>query len=147
MKLFSLLCLSTILLIPFAGGPLRLGALLVLLSLGIVCGIRVVGTWWYSYVLFLVYIGGLLVIFIYVCLISRNNSFTSSMRVLGVTAIVLISSYFIRRKFINKVSLFDAGSMFIFRGNLWAYIGLVLLLLIILLVIVRSSGSGSVVVR
>nr|ABL09034.1 NADH dehydrogenase subunit 6 [Bulla sp. TLT-2006] len=146
MKLFSLFCLSTMFLMPFAGGPLSLGALLVLLSLGMVCGISVVGSWWYSYVLFLVYIGGLLVMFIYVCLISSNNSFTSSMSVLGVTAIVLFSSLFLSSKFMNKVSLFDAGSMFMFSGNLWAYIGLVLLLLMMLLVIVRSSGSGSVVV-
>ena len=52
-----------------------MAAALVLLSGILVSTMAYVSRYWFSYVLFLVYVGGLLVIFIYVCLVRRNFPF------------------------------------------------------------------------
>lgn len=108
--------------------------------------------WWYAYILFLVYIGGLLVIFIYVCLVRRNYPFfvnsnqivlllRASLRVRYIISLKPVSIGFLGRE------LWDSGRGLVFDRSLSLFVGLVVLLLLILLVVVRRSGAGAVIVR
>lgn len=73
------------------GNPIIIGILLLALSFLIVVQIGFLISSWYAYILFLVYVGGLLVIFIYICIISRNLQLGGffSLRGLGLTIIIL----------------------------------------------------------
>lgn len=151
MKFLIWLSLSLLVSFPLYRWPISLGAVLVLLRLCFVRMMSIVGRWWYSYILFLVYIGGLLVMFIYVCLIRRNYSFFSSNSFAGILVLSFIVTYFIRIKPFSKVFLgiflSNAGEDLVLDRNLWLFGGLVVLLLIIMLVVVRSSGSGAISVK
>lgn len=97
------------------------------------------------------YVGGLLVIFIYVCLISRNFSLHISFHYVSLILFSFIVSYFcsfkpLRRNFIG-FSGYDTSNQLIFRGNLWVFCRLVVLLLLALLIIVRRSGSSAVRIK
>lgn len=52
--------------------PMGVGVLLFILRLLIAVKIGLIIRSWYAYMLFLVYVGGLLVMFIYICIIRRN---------------------------------------------------------------------------
>nr|ABJ55883.1 NADH dehydrogenase subunit 6 [Smaragdinella calyculata] len=136
---------------PLYSWPISLGAVLVLLSLCFVSVMSFMGSWWYSYILFLVYIGGLLVMFIYVCLISSNYTFFSSNSFAGLLVASSVLAYWQSIKPFSKsfsgVSLFDAGEDLISDSSLWLFGGLVVLLLVMMLVVVRSSGSGAITVK
>lgn len=74
--LMSLL-VSGILMLPLIIQPLRLGIILILLTL-LICIVRsLIISSWYGYILFLIYVGGLLVIFVYVASLSPNVIFGS----------------------------------------------------------------------
>nr|YP_010032947.1 NADH dehydrogenase subunit 6 [Haloa japonica]QOW38681.1 NADH dehydrogenase subunit 6 [Haloa japonica] len=151
MKFLIWLCLSLLVSFPLYSWPISLGAVLILLSLSFVSIMSLAGSWWYSYILFLVYIGGLLVMFIYVCLISSNYTFFSSNSFVGLLAVSFILSYLVSIKPLSKsflgASLFDAGENLVCDSNLWMFGGLVILLLVMMLIVVRSSGSGAITVK
>ena len=87
--------------------------------------------------LFLVYVGGLLVLFIYLCLISSNDILY---KVFPNLFLLIIISYFI-----NSIKLRDINSKFLgyscyessYYLNLSVFIFLVVILLITLFIIVR----------
>lgn len=67
--------LSSLLLLPLIIQPLRLG-LVIIISTLLICFIRaIILSSWYGYILFLIYVGGLLVIFAYVAALSPNVLF------------------------------------------------------------------------
>lgn len=74
--LFSI-CLSLIFLMPTLIQPLRLGLCIIFLSAlsCVLLGLTISS--WFGYVLFLVFVGGLLVIFAYVSALTPNNYFSS----------------------------------------------------------------------
>nr|AAM33118.1 NADH dehydrogenase subunit 6 [Aplysia punctata] len=146
--LTTLILLSTF---PLYKNPISLGAVLVLISFCFVSLASLLSSWWYSYVLFLVYIGGLLVLFIYVCLVSSNYPFLmNSNQVVLSLVISLGGSYILSLKpvamnFLGS-SLWDSGGNLVSNTSLSLFGGLVILLLLMLLVVVRSSGAGAVIV-
>nr|YP_009318306.1 NADH dehydrogenase subunit 6 [Lunella granulata]AOZ71787.1 NADH dehydrogenase subunit 6 [Lunella granulata] len=79
----SSLCLSLILLLPTMTQPLSLGLCIMIYSVmaSVLLGITMAS--WYSYVLFLVYVGGLLVMFAYVSALAPNNFFSSLKSIFG----------------------------------------------------------------
>nr|YP_010902182.1 NADH dehydrogenase subunit 6 [Lunella correensis]QHD20090.1 NADH dehydrogenase subunit 6 [Lunella correensis]QUV72917.1 NADH dehydrogenase subunit 6 [Lunella correensis]QYF08449.1 NADH dehydrogenase subunit 6 [Lunella correensis] len=79
----SSLCFSLTLLLPTMTQPLSLGLCIMIYSVtaSILLGIMVAS--WYSYVLFLVYVGGLLVMFAYVSALAPNNFFSSLNSIFG----------------------------------------------------------------
>ena len=120
--------------------------MVVVIRLVVVSIISLFSRFWFSYVLFLVYVGGLLVIFIYICLVSSNYPFKFSVN--GFICIIFGSCF---------ISLIRGGSLIpIFLGfrswssgerlleirNISIFLFLAVLLLIILLVVVRISGAG-----
>ncbi|YP_008963248.1 NADH dehydrogenase subunit 6 (mitochondrion) [Babylonia areolata] len=72
------LTLSTLLMLPLMIQPLSLG-LVIILSTLLMCLISAITlSSWYGYILFLIYVGGLLVMFAYVAALSPNVLFGSS---------------------------------------------------------------------
>jgi hypothetical protein len=57
---------------PLFFSPVRIVGVLILISLRFVAALSFFGRFWYSYILFLIYVGGLLVLLIYICLVRRN---------------------------------------------------------------------------
>nr|QNV11810.1 NADH dehydrogenase subunit 6 [Peregriana peregra] len=60
---------------PVLVSPVSLGGLLIFISISFVVLMNLMSSAWYGYLLFLIYIGGLLVLFIYMCMISSNTIF------------------------------------------------------------------------
>nr|YP_010309832.1 NADH dehydrogenase subunit 6 [Sphragifera sigillata]UMR54945.1 NADH dehydrogenase subunit 6 [Sphragifera sigillata] len=77
--LFSLLLIFISIMMLFFNNPLSMG-LMILLQTLLICLLSgmLIKTYWFSYILFLTFLGGLLVLFIYVSSISSNEMFKSS---------------------------------------------------------------------
>nr|YP_009528518.1 NADH dehydrogenase subunit 6 [Athyma kanwa]AYN60623.1 NADH dehydrogenase subunit 6 [Athyma kanwa] len=77
LKMFlSLLLISISVFLYFINHPLAMG-LLILIQTLLICLISgmLINTYWFSYILFLVFLGGLLVLFIYVSSVASNELF------------------------------------------------------------------------
>lgn len=131
---------------PLFKNPISLAAIVVGIRLFLVSMISLYSRFWFSYVLFLVYVGGLLVIFIYICLVRRNYPF--KFRINGFICALVIS--FIGRIFGRNVLVgnflgfraWTNGRSLLEKRNISIFLFLAVLLLTILLVVVRISGAG-----
>nr|AOV83582.1 NADH dehydrogenase subunit 6 [Phasianella australis] len=68
--------LSLVFVLPMATQPLSLGLCIMSLSITLCLFISFSATSWYAYILFLIYVGGLLVMFAYVSALMPNNKFS-----------------------------------------------------------------------
>nr|YP_009663913.1 NADH dehydrogenase subunit 6 [Hydrotaea aenescens]QCW07946.1 NADH dehydrogenase subunit 6 [Hydrotaea aenescens] len=72
-------------------------------------------TFWFSYILFLVFIGGMLVLFIYVTSLASNEMFSFSMKLLMMSFILffltLLSIYFIDKNLLLQYSNLEMNSI------------------------------------
>nr|AQU13064.1 NADH dehydrogenase subunit 6 [Plakobranchus cf. ocellatus HW-2015] len=147
--LFAFLLLSFFLSVSLSmfKTPSSMAAAIVFLSGVMVSIMGLVSSYWFSYVLFLVYVGGLLVMFIYVCLVSSNFpfklNFSQGLFGLGLSVVLLTSVSSPELKSILGSSSWSAGSDLLEEKNLSLFLFLAVLLLVMLLVVVRSSGTGS----
>lgn len=139
-------CRSVIFCLPLFKNPIRIAAIVVAISLLIVRVISLFSSFWFSYVLFLVYVGGLLVIFIYICLVRRNYPFKFRVRRL---AFILLASYGVslrrERPYAPRLlgsNAWVGGEGLLDSRNISIFLFLAVLLLIMLLVVVRVSGAG-----
>nr|ADO13510.1 NADH dehydrogenase subunit 6 [Maruca vitrata] len=97
-KMFlSLLIIMFSFLMIFLNHPLSMG-LMILIQTMLTCLISsiMMSTYWFSYILFLTFLGGLLVLFIYVSSIASNEMFTISftmkmMMMMSITIIIIMS--------------------------------------------------------
>ena len=125
-----------------------MAAAIVFLRGALVSTMGIMSRYWFSYVLFLVYVGGLLVIFIYVCLVRRNFPFKLDLNQvifsLGFSGLLLTRVSRPELKSVLGFSNWSSGPDLIEDRNLSLFLFLAVLLLIILLVVVRSIGTGSV---
>nr|YP_010033113.1 NADH dehydrogenase subunit 6 [Hemipenthes neimengguensis]QOW39621.1 NADH dehydrogenase subunit 6 [Hemipenthes neimengguensis] len=73
--------------------PLAMGLVLLLQTM-LICLITglMMKTFWFSYVLFLIFLGGMLVLFIYVTSLASNEMFTLSTMLMVTTTIVIVST-------------------------------------------------------
>nr|YP_010372455.1 NADH dehydrogenase subunit 6 [Parantica melaneus]UPA56409.1 NADH dehydrogenase subunit 6 [Parantica melaneus] len=73
---FSLIIIYFSMIMLFINHPLSMGLLILIqtLLLCIISGM-IINTYWFSYILFLIFLGGLLVLFIYVSSIASNEMF------------------------------------------------------------------------
>nr|YP_002791173.1 NADH dehydrogenase subunit 6 [Ascobulla fragilis]ACE62802.1 NADH dehydrogenase subunit 6 [Ascobulla fragilis] len=135
---------------PMYKSPSSLAAVLVLISGVMVTLMGVISSFWFSYILFLVYIGGLLVMFIYVCLVSSNYpfrlDFTYLIGVLLTSCFISFLMDYSKTKTTLGGSSFISGTGLVEDSSVSLFVFLVVLLLVMLLVIVRSTGSGAVIV-
>nr|WMC20934.1 NADH dehydrogenase subunit 6 [Helicocranchia sp. n SB-2022] len=131
--------------------PLSLGFMLSLLTLFISGLMGMIIFSWYGYLLFLVYIGGLLVMFMYVISLIPNLIFISS-KVFMYTFVIffgfLVMNLFVSKEFISidmkGFSLFDysvmsmyGGSMIMMYDNFMCYLLLGVVLLFLLISVVK----------
>lgn len=88
--LLNFLCSVSFLL---ANHPLAIGLSLLIQTILIVLltGI-LIKTFWFSYILFLIFLGGILVLFIYVISIASNEIFSFSIKISGFFLIIIINS-------------------------------------------------------
>nr|QBC73163.1 NADH dehydrogenase subunit 6 [Calliotropis micraulax] len=93
MFVFSV-CMSIVIVMPLMMQPLSLGLCVMVLSVFSCVCIGFCVSSWYGYVLFLVYVGGLLVMFAYVSALAPNNFFSSTKALVGfVCSVVLCLSW------------------------------------------------------
>nr|YP_009987758.1 NADH dehydrogenase subunit 6 [Phyllidiopsis krempfi]QNL17303.1 NADH dehydrogenase subunit 6 [Phyllidiopsis krempfi] len=132
--------------LPLLKNPISMVAAVVFISLLMVLIISLLSSFWFSYVLFLVYVGGLLVLFIYICLVSSNypfkfNSLGMLCLIFGSCLISLKSESPMPSVFLG-FSNWVSGESLLNEESLSLFLFLVILLLAMLLVVVRISQSG-----
>nr|ARI50076.1 NADH dehydrogenase subunit 6 [Tectus virgatus] len=74
----SSMCFSLVFLMPMMSQPLSLGLCIMALSSFSCILLGVLVSSWYGYILFLIYVGGLLVMFAYVSALAPNNFFSGA---------------------------------------------------------------------
>nr|QGR23991.1 NADH dehydrogenase subunit 6 [Drosophila buzzatii]QGR24017.1 NADH dehydrogenase subunit 6 [Drosophila koepferae] len=90
--LYSLIFLTSIIFINMIH-PLAMGLTLLIQTI-LICLISglMTKTFWFSYILFLIFLGGMLVLFIYVTSLASNEMFNLSLKLTMICFILLISS-------------------------------------------------------
>nr|AJJ48403.1 NADH dehydrogenase subunit 6 [Radix sp. MOTU5] len=122
---------------PVLMSPVSLGGLLILISISFVVLISLMSSAWYGYLLFLIYIGGLLVLFIYMCMISSNTMLKVEMP--QVILLFLFLSFYFSYSFSDLTyyflgnSTFDSGMMM----KMSVFLSLVIILLVMFLAVVQ----------
>nr|YP_010944764.1 NADH dehydrogenase subunit 6 [Galiteuthis armata]WMC20862.1 NADH dehydrogenase subunit 6 [Galiteuthis armata] len=131
--------------------PLSLGFMLMMLTLFISGLLSIIIFSWYGYLLFLVYIGGLLVMFMYVISLVPNLIFVSSkvfMYMFMIFFSFLFMNFFVMKEFISvdikNFSLFGyssesmyGSSMIMMYDNYMCYLLLGVVLLFLLISVVK----------
>nr|WJK73082.1 NADH dehydrogenase subunit 6 [Desbruyeresia cf. marianaensis] len=87
------LALSSVCMFPLMAQPLSLGLSIMISTLLMCCLSAALLSAWYAYILFLIYVGGLLVMFAYVAALTPNMLFTSGMSVLLFFFLIFPMSY------------------------------------------------------
>nr|YP_009250780.1 NADH dehydrogenase subunit 6 [Phyllidia ocellata]AMY15500.1 NADH dehydrogenase subunit 6 [Phyllidia ocellata]WNR50643.1 NADH dehydrogenase subunit 6 [Phyllidia ocellata] len=144
-------CSSLIFCFPLFKNPISMAAMLVCISLVMVIMISMLSSFWFSYVLFLVYVGGLLVLFIYICLVSSNYPFKFNLVSL---LCIMLGSCLISLKSESSLPLgilgfstWVSGENLMNDKNLSLFLFLAILLLSMLLVVVRICQPGGFAVN
>nr|YP_010970158.1 NADH dehydrogenase subunit 6 [Phyllidiella hageni]WNR50669.1 NADH dehydrogenase subunit 6 [Phyllidiella hageni] len=140
-------CSFLIFCLPLFKNPISMTAVVVMISLAMVMVISFLSSYWFSYVLFLVYVGGLLVLFIYICLTSSNFPFKLNMTsvlcsILG-SCFISLKSESVKPMAFLGCSGWVSGEVLLNNKNLSLFLFLVILLLVMLLVVVRVCEPGS----
>nr|YP_010970171.1 NADH dehydrogenase subunit 6 [Phyllidiella zeylanica]WNR50747.1 NADH dehydrogenase subunit 6 [Phyllidiella zeylanica]WNR50760.1 NADH dehydrogenase subunit 6 [Phyllidiella zeylanica] len=147
MSLIYWLCSFLIFCLPLFKNPISMTAVIVMISLALVTTISLLSSFWFSYVLFLVYVGGLLVLFIYICLISSNYPFKLNMISLFCVALgscmISLKSESVLPFGALGPSTWVSGEELLYSKSLSLFLFLVILLLAMLLVVVRISQPGA----
>ena len=151
MKVLFLILSVLVISFPVFYSPVRLIGILIVIRLRFVVALSVFGSFWYSYILGLIYVGGLLVLFIYICLVRRNFPIRIQLdRVLLVLATAFLCFSF-RGSFSLPLKVLGGrtrgcGASLVEARNVSIFLFLVVLLLAMLLVVVRVSGVGRAIV-
>nr|YP_009485361.1 NADH dehydrogenase subunit 6 [Theretra japonica]AVR43446.1 NADH dehydrogenase subunit 6 [Theretra japonica] len=99
----------------FMNHPLSMGMLILLQTL-LTCLLSgmLIKTYWFSYILFLVFLGGLLVLFIYVSSIASNEMFllSNNMKITFIVMLIMMISFqFMFTKNLNWMNLINNSEM------------------------------------
>nr|AII02499.1 NADH dehydrogenase subunit 6 [Doa sp. MJT-2014] len=100
----SFIMIMSSIIMYFMNHPLSLGLFILFQSL-LICMLSgmMISTYWFSYILFLTFLGGLLVLFIYVCSIASNETFNFSINFKFIMIyLFMIMLFFIMFFLINK---------------------------------------------
>lgn len=149
----SIICsilLALIFTMPIMIQPLSLGLCIMGISLFWCVLLGLTYSSWFSYVLFLIYVGGLLVMFVYVAALAPNTLFSSLKSIVGIAAtsvFLLTLIFFLTPKDLSflydNLSLdyysesIKTGIIIVSSSNIRILIGLGLILLINLLAVVK----------
>nr|AJJ48429.1 NADH dehydrogenase subunit 6 [Ampullaceana balthica] len=141
--LMVLISCSFMSMFPVLVSPVSLGGLLIFISISFVVLMNLMSSAWYGYLLFLIYIGGLLVLFIYMCMISSNTIFKLELPQV-ILLFMLLSFYFsfmftdMNYNFLGQSS-FDSG----ISMKMSVFMSLVIILLIMFLGVVQIIKLNS----
>nr|UXC95399.1 NADH dehydrogenase subunit 6 [Megaustenia imperator imperator] len=130
----------------FIKNPMSIGFVLFFMSLMVVISMSFYTSTWYGYMLFLVYIGGLLVMFIYICMISSNfrlgEGYINLWEVMFLLTLMfmVLSSY----SFNQKLMLFSSLGINGVTLPFFLFLSLGVYLLICFLIIINIIFSGGV---
>nr|UHM24570.1 NADH dehydrogenase subunit 6 [Papilio machaon annae] len=106
MKMFlSLLIIMFSIIMLFLNHPLSMG-LMILIQTLIICLLSgmLINSYWFSYILFLVFLGGLLVLFIYVSSVASNELFNMNFFLKNIMFFLLIMSLFLSFNYMNNLN-------------------------------------------
>nr|AND96652.1 NADH deshydrogenase subunit 6 [Eurysternus inflexus] len=136
--------------IMFMKHPITMGTTLLIqtITISLIMGFFNLN-YWYSYILFLIMISGMLVLFLYMTSIASNELFLPSMKILYLTMSIFliyfmlmnIDSFYLNMNSINKTMNFTLSfnKYFNFPNNLIMYL-LIMYLLFTLLAVVKISN-------
>nr|YP_010241772.1 NADH dehydrogenase subunit 6 [Terebellum terebellum]QTI82459.1 NADH dehydrogenase subunit 6 [Terebellum terebellum] len=141
---------SMLMLLPLMAQPLSLGLVIMLSTLMMCCLSALMLSSWYGYILFLIYVGGLLVMFAYVAALSPNVLFSGGYSIMFFFSLIPIfcymyyiqmftdlSSIMDLNSFSSNLSLKTYGMELVSADMISVLIGLGLILLINLVVVVK----------
>nr|UBN09064.1 NADH dehydrogenase subunit 6 [Geoscapheus robustus] len=96
--------------------PLAMGLILLsqTIMISMITGLST-QSFWFSYILFLIFIGGMLVLFIYITSLASNEMFIVSTKLLYLMIIVLLLAFFLEMNFPNLIN--QESSMFLMINN------------------------------
>nr|YP_010242118.1 NADH dehydrogenase subunit 6 [Lyssa zampa]QTI83033.1 NADH dehydrogenase subunit 6 [Lyssa zampa]UNP54439.1 NADH dehydrogenase subunit 6 [Lyssa zampa] len=106
MKMFiSLMMMMMSMLMFFLNHPLSMG-LMILIQTLMTCLISgmMIKTYWFSYILFLTFLGGLLVLFIYVCSVASNELFKINLNMKITILLLTMMIMFMQLIFFNNLN-------------------------------------------
>nr|YP_010954716.1 NADH dehydrogenase subunit 6 [Dorcus linwenhsini]WMW30101.1 NADH dehydrogenase subunit 6 [Dorcus linwenhsini] len=153
MMMIFIASLIPALFLPFMNHPLSLGILLLSQSIliALITGWMNL-TFWYSYILFLIMIGGMLVLFMYMTSVASNEKFkfSPSMLMMMMSIIMMMPLYFLMDQWLinskiliseNVVLIFSLMSLnkFLNFPAILISISLIIYLLITLIVAIKMS--------
>nr|UAT98089.1 NADH dehydrogenase subunit 6 [Kentrochrysalis streckeri] len=124
MKMFiSMIMIMLSLMMYFLNHPLSMG-LMILIQTMLTCMLSgmMIKTYWFSYILFLTFLGGLLVLFIYVSSIASNELFnlSNNMKIIIIMfSILLIINQIMFMKNLNWMNLNNNSEMDKFFNMFW----------------------------
>nr|YP_008080885.1 NADH dehydrogenase subunit 6 [Adoxophyes orana]AFV63157.1 NADH dehydrogenase subunit 6 [Adoxophyes orana] len=110
MKIFLLMMMMMMsIMMFFLNHPLSMG-LMILIQTILTCLITgmLINTYWFSYILFLTFLGGLLVLFIYVSSIASNEIFKNNFFFLKTMMLSIIFIFIISMIFYNNLNLLNS---------------------------------------
>ncbi|YP_009164476.1 NADH dehydrogenase subunit 6 (mitochondrion) [Spodoptera frugiperda] len=103
--IFSLMLMMNSLFMLFINNPMSMG-LLILMQTLLTCLLSgmMIKTYWFSYILFLTFLGGLLVLFIYVSSIASNQLFTLKFNYKKMSILILIMMFLMMMMYNNNMT-------------------------------------------
>nr|YP_637124.1 NADH dehydrogenase subunit 6 [Adoxophyes honmai]AAY57402.1 NADH dehydrogenase subunit 6 [Adoxophyes honmai] len=110
MKIFlSLMMMMMSIMMFFLNHPLSMG-LMILIQTIFTCLITgmLINTYWFSYILFLTFLGGLLVLFIYVSSIASNDMFKNNFFFLKIMMLSIFCIFTVSMIFYNNLNLLNS---------------------------------------
>nr|YP_003587444.1 NADH dehydrogenase subunit 6 [Papilio maraho]ACN91371.1 NADH dehydrogenase subunit 6 [Papilio maraho]UDY69697.1 NADH dehydrogenase subunit 6 [Papilio elwesi] len=105
---FSFLIVLLSIMMLFLNHPLSMG-LMILVQTLITCMLSgmLINSYWFSYILFLVFLGGLLVLFIYVSSVASNELFNTNFLLKNSMIIMLFLSFFLSIMYMYNLNLLN----------------------------------------
>nr|AVN67719.1 NADH dehydrogenase subunit 6 [Eurycotis decipiens] len=96
--------------------PLALGLMLLMQTI-IICLMTglLSQSFWFSYVLFLIFLGGMLILFIYVTSLASNEMFSMSMK----TLMLMLLMFILLMLFINKMNIMSNNMEMLLHNNIY----------------------------
>lgn len=148
MIIISIICLITSMFItlPKINNPIIITLIIILIALTTALIFSIEVSSWYAFLLFLIYVGGILVIFAYFTATSPNQYIDKNKRIFIITPILfigLISTILILNKSILSINTQSNQLIIIFtRPNIYTLIIITLVLLITIVIVVKLCSRS-----
>lgn len=136
---------SLFLTLPKIKGPLQITLIIIIIALLTASIFSSFISSWYAFLIFLIYVGGILVIFAYFTATSPNQQITSIKKIIRSISINFILSVFIIRKIYAEDIYMPQHQQLItifIKENIFTLIIITLILLITIVIVVKLSSSS-----